>query len=104
MSTRDALRLQLASGLAGLLGGLGAVAYQWVLRHPGGGTSHAIVLAVVQILAYAGFATGGVTTGFVVLAELRTRRRRIVPMLLYIGVAFVVTLYACGGRWPFWRP
>jgi hypothetical protein len=100
MSTRDALRLQLASGLAGVLGGLGAVAYQWVLRHP---TSHAIVLTVVQVLAYAAFAAGGLTTAGVVIKELRTRRR-IVPMLLYIGVAFVVALYACGGRWPFWRP
>jgi hypothetical protein len=99
MSTREALRLQLASGLAGLLGGLGAVAFQWVLRHP----AHAIVVAIVQIVAYVLFALGGLTTLGVMAKELRTERR-FVSMLLYIGVAFIVTLYAFGGRWPFWRP
>jgi hypothetical protein len=100
MSTRDALRLQLASGLAGVLGGLGGVAYQWVLRHP---SSHAIVIAIVQIAAYVLFALGGLTTLGVMAKELRTERR-FVSMSLYIGVAFIVALYAFGGRWPFWRP
>jgi hypothetical protein len=99
MSTREALRLQLASGLAGVLGGLGAVAFQWLLRHP----SHALVVTIVQILAYVLFALGGLTTVGVMARELRGQRR-FVSMLLYIGVAFVVTLYAFGGRWPFWRP
>ena len=99
MSTREALRLQLASGLAGVLGGLGAVAFQWLLRHP----SHAIVVTIVQILAYVLFALGGLTLLGVMSKELRTGRR-FISMLLYTGVAFVVTLYAFGGRWPFWRP
>ena len=99
MSTREALRLQLASGLAGVLGGLGAVAFQWLLRHP----SHALVVTIVQILAYILFALGGLTLLGVMAKELRTGRR-FISMLLYTGVAFVVTLYAFGGRWPFWRP
>jgi predicted membrane channel-forming protein YqfA (hemolysin III family) len=99
MSTREALRLQLASGLAGVLGGLGAVAFQWLVRHP----SHALVVTIVQILAYVLFALSGLTTVGVMARELRGQRR-FVSMLLYIGVAFVVTLYAFGGRWPFWRP
>jgi hypothetical protein len=99
MSTRDALRLQLAGALAGVLGGLGAVAFQWLLRHP----SHAIVVVIVQILGYVLFALGGLTAVGVMAKQLRAGRR-FVSMLLYIGVAFVVTLYAFGGRWPFWRP
>ena len=100
MTTRDALRTKLASGLAGVLVGGGAAAFQWVLRHP---TSHAVILAVVQVVAYAAFATGGLVAAVVLLKELRTERR-VISMLLFIGVAFVVTLYAFGGRWPFWRP
>ena len=86
--------------LSGLVAGAGAFAWQWALRNPG--TDVGVIVAGLVMVA-SRIALGlGAALAIVAVIMARRSLERIFQLPLYIVAAFFVTLYALGGRWPFW--
>jgi hypothetical protein len=93
---------RIASVATGIMGGAGAYCYQWALRNPGTDTPGVLVAMIAILGAYLGFTAAGMTALFTIVINVRSRRR-LWTAPLYVVAAFLIVLYAFGGRWPFWH-